>query len=74
MRDRAEELLRVIEAAVADGTPEALPRARDAAQALRAMQEPFLNWAGKAERLSFDVATLPLFVHERLSTEAFSTP
>ncbi|MEY3231771.1 MAG: hypothetical protein RL689_1860, partial [Planctomycetota bacterium] len=30
---------------------------------------PFLNWAGKAERVSFDVPTLPLFVHERLSTK-----
>ncbi|HMI54319.1 MAG TPA: hypothetical protein VK525_22620 [Candidatus Saccharimonadales bacterium] len=34
------------------------------------MSKPFLNWAGKAERLSFDVPTLPLFIHERLSTEA----
>jgi len=25
---------------------------------------------GKAERLSFDVPTLPLFIHERLSTKA----
>ena len=31
---------------------------------------PTLVWAGKAERLAFDVPTLPLFVHERLSTEA----
>ena len=31
---------------------------------------PVLDWAGKAERLSFDVPTLPLFVHERLSTAA----
>ncbi|MFM6898825.1 MAG: DNA methyltransferase, partial [Microcystis panniformis] len=30
----------------------------------------FLNWTGKAERLSFQVPTLPLFVHERLSTRA----
>lgn len=37
---------------------------------LKAMSSPFLNWAGKAERLSFDVPTLPLFVHERLSTKA----
>ncbi len=37
---------------------------------LKAMSGPFLNWAGKAERLSFDVPTLPLFVHERLSTKA----
>ncbi len=31
---------------------------------------PALEWTGKAERLSFDVPTLPLFVHERLSTRA----
>jgi adenine-specific DNA-methyltransferase len=37
---------------------------------LKAMSGPFLNWAGKAERRSFDVPTLPLFVHERLSTKA----
>lgn len=37
---------------------------------LKALSKPFLNWAGKAERLSFDVPTLPLFVHERLSTKA----
>jgi adenine-specific DNA-methyltransferase len=43
---------------------------QDALAALKRMQAPFLNWAGKAERLSFDVPTLPLFVHERLSTEA----
>src|SRR5205807_6804551 len=32
--------------------------------------DPQLVWSGKAERLSFDVPTLPLFVHERLSTQA----
>jgi adenine-specific DNA-methyltransferase len=37
---------------------------------LKAMSKPFLNWSGKAERLSFDVPTLPLFIHERLSTKA----
>jgi adenine-specific DNA-methyltransferase len=41
-----------------------------AADKLRRISKPFLNWAGKAERLSFDVPTLPLFVHERLSTKA----
>jgi adenine-specific DNA-methyltransferase len=34
------------------------------------MSGPFLNWAGKAERLSFDVPTLSLFIHERLATTA----
>ena len=37
---------------------------------LKRMQAPFLDWAGKAERQSFEVPTLPLFVHERLSTAA----
>ena len=43
---------------------------RDAVDALKRMQAPFLNWSGKAERQSFEVPTLPLFVHERLSTAA----
>jgi len=42
---------------------------RDAVEQLQRLGQPFLNWAGKAERLSFDVPTLPLFVHERLSTK-----
>ncbi len=41
---------------------------QDAVEQLAALCKPFLDWAGKAERLSFDVPTLPLFVHERLST------
>jgi adenine-specific DNA-methyltransferase len=41
-----------------------------AVEALKRISKPFLDWAGKAERLSFDVPTLPLFVHERLSTKA----
>jgi adenine-specific DNA-methyltransferase len=42
----------------------------DAVDRLKALSRPFLDWSGKAERLSFDVPTLPLFVHERLSTKA----
>jgi len=42
----------------------------DAIARLKALSKPFLNWAGKAERLSFEVPTLPMFVHERLSTKA----
>jgi adenine-specific DNA-methyltransferase len=45
-------------------------RAEQATGTLKSLSRPFLNWAGKAERLSFDVPTLPLFVHERLSTKA----
>jgi adenine-specific DNA-methyltransferase len=43
---------------------------RNHQSALRKISGPFLNWSGKAERLSFDVPTLPLFIHERLSTSA----
>ena len=44
--------------------------AKEETAELKKFSEPFLNWAGKAERTSFDVPTLPLFVHERLSTSA----
>jgi adenine-specific DNA-methyltransferase len=44
--------------------------AQKAVSELKAMSKAFLNWSGKAERLSFDVPTLPLFIHERLSTKA----
>ena len=54
-----------------DGTVIATCRGlRDAIDQLKRLGKAFLNWAGKAERLSFDVPTLPLFVHERLSTMA----
>ncbi len=48
----------------------ALSQAEEALRTLKSLSKPFLNWAGKAERLSFDVPTLPLFIHERLSTKA----
>ncbi len=48
----------------------ALRQAEETLRRLKALSKPFLNWAGKAERLSFDVPTLPLFIHERLSTKA----
>ncbi len=42
----------------------------EAIRTLKNISKPFLNWSGKAERISFDVPTLPLFVHERLATKA----
>lgn len=63
-REQAEALIEQILAA------EDLETAKIAARKLKAIGEPFLNWTGKAERLSFQVPTLPLFVHERLSTRA----
>src|SRR6266851_5094190 len=62
-RETGEALIREILEA------NSLEDAKHAAERLRAMSGPFLNWSGKAERLSFDVPTLPLFVHERLSTK-----
>lgn len=34
---------------------------------LQRMQDPFLNWTGKAERTSFDVPVVSLHIHERIS-------
>ncbi len=63
-RERGEQIIaRVLDA-------RSLEEAKAAASELKAMSRPFLNWSGKAERLSFEVPTLPLFVHERLSTKA----
>ena len=63
-RELGEELIaRILDA-------DSLDDARAAAEELKRLSKPFLDWAGKAERLSFDVPTLPLFVHERLSTKA----
>ncbi len=63
-REEGEALIRgIMNAATLD-------EAKAAAAQLARLSRPFLNWAGKAERLSFDVPTLPLFVHERLSTKA----
>jgi adenine-specific DNA-methyltransferase len=63
-REQGEALIKAIAEA------RTLDDVRAAAAQLRAISKPFLNWAGKAERLSFDAPTLPLFVHERLSTKA----
>jgi adenine-specific DNA-methyltransferase len=63
-REQGEALIRQILEA------ETLDTAREAAEKLKALSRPFLNWAGKAEQLSFDVPTLPLFIYERLSTQA----
>jgi len=85
-RDEAEQILSELTERVADlrgelEDPELDPNLRGRlsiissrffmlTETLKAMSRPFLNWAGKAERHSFDVPTLPLFVHERLSTKA----
>jgi adenine-specific DNA-methyltransferase len=84
-RERAEALIRELAESglkLADLAKELASKERDAAiaklksairnsqSALQKISGPFLNWSGKAERLSFEVPTLPLFIHERLSTTA----
>ncbi|MGV1908649.1 site-specific DNA-methyltransferase [Agrobacterium cavarae] len=52
------------------GTEERFTSISQCAARLRSLTKPFLNWAGKAERQQMVVPTLPLFVHERHSTQA----
>ena len=63
-RSKGEQLIREIVAS------DNLEQAKQAAGKLKNLSSHFLNWAGKAERGRFAVPTLPLFVHERLSTQA----
>ena len=39
---------------------------RTVLEELKRLQSPYLNWAGKAERTSFEVDTVSLHVHERI--------
>jgi adenine-specific DNA-methyltransferase len=41
-------------------------RMKDALEELKRLQSPYLNWAGKAERTSFEIDTVSLHVHERI--------
>lgn len=59
-RARVEKL---IDDALASDVPATM---KDALAELRALQAPYLNWAGKAERTSFQVDTVSLHVHERV--------
>ena len=44
--------------------------AKSALRKLKKRKEPYLNWAGKAERTSFEVPTVSLHVHERIDSRA----
>ncbi|MEM4782538.1 MAG: hypothetical protein QXG03_13385, partial [Halalkalicoccus sp.] len=46
--------------------PEVRKRMRDALGELKRLQQPYLNWTGKAEKTSFEVDTVSLHVHERV--------
>lgn len=43
-----------------------LEKAKSSLAQLKALQQPYLNWAGKAEHTSFEVPTVSLHVHERI--------
>lgn len=45
---------------------ETIEQAKTALTELKKRQEPYLNWAGKAERTTFEVSTVSLHVHERI--------
>ena len=53
----------LIDGALASGDAD---RMRAALEELKRLQSPYLNWAGKAERTSFEVDTVSLHVHERV--------
>lgn len=59
-RSRIEQL---IDDALESGDTEQM---RQALEELKRTQSPYLNWAGKAERTSFEVDTVSLHVHERI--------
>lgn len=82
-RDMAEWLLGLIETAADKseqavfsepqvwlGNGEKFQSLAECIARLRSLTKPFLNWAGKAERQQISVPTIPLFVHERHSTQA----
>lgn len=52
------------------GTDEKFSSLSECVARLKSLTQPFLNWSGKAERQQISVPTIPLFVHERHSTQA----
>lgn len=82
-RDLAEWLIGLVQRCATEGdasvftTPQVwagggvqVQSLKAAADLLKSLSQPFLNWSGKAERHQIDVPTVPLFVHERHSTKA----
>lgn len=60
---RRAALEALIDEALASGDAETM---KAALEHLKRESAPFLNWAGKAERTSFEVDTVSLHVHERI--------
>jgi len=66
-RARIEKL---IDDALASGDETVM---REALEQLKRESAPYLNWAGKAERTSFEVDTVSLHVHERIDPASILT-
>lgn len=60
---RRAQVEKLIDDALESGDQAAM---RTALEELKRYSDPYLNWAGKAERTSFDVDTVSLHVHERI--------
>ncbi|TIP11323.1 site-specific DNA-methyltransferase [Mesorhizobium sp.] len=54
---------RLIDEALSSEDPQ---RMKDALTELKRLQQPYLNWTGKAERTSLEIDTVSLHVHERV--------
>lgn len=54
---------KIIDDALASGDAESM---KEALTELKRMQQPYLNWTGKAEKTSVEVDTVSLHVHERV--------
>jgi adenine-specific DNA-methyltransferase len=57
------QIEKIIDDALASGNQDVM---QQALLQLKRQQNPYLNWAGKAEKNSFDIDTVSLHVHERI--------
>ena len=59
-----------IEKIIDKGLSGSTEEAKVALEKLKKMQEPYLNWAGKAEQTSFEIPTVSLHTHEKIDSRA----
>ena len=59
-----------IEKIIDQGLSGSCEEAKVALKKLKGLQEPYLNWAGKAEQNSFEVPTVSLHTHEKIDSRA----
>ena len=59
-----------IEKIIDEGLSGSEQSAKTALEKLKKKQEPYLNWAGKAEQSSFEIPTVSLHTHEKIDSRA----